>query len=261
LVAKRYPDEANLGKIATELLDRARPGLFELSVGCAEPCDLAVGGKIVPGTPDVQRTLYLPAGKQTIRAGFSGERADSTEVEASAGGQGQIAFDAPAAPVAADAAATSAEAPKPPPVETVKPKARPGWSPTIFWVGAGLTAVVGGTTIWSGIDTLNNPGKDRIRNECVAGDTDCPVYQEGLSHQRRTNVLIGVTAGLGVATALVGVLATDWSGGEAAPADQPENPDEYPVAKRRKERTAARARIVPWVTVGNGALIGAEGRF
>jgi hypothetical protein len=131
----------------------------------------------------------------------------------------------------------------------------------VFWVGAGLTAVAGGTTIWSGLDTLSNPGKDRVKNECKTGDTDCPAYQEGLAHQRRTNVLIGVTAGLGVATAVVGLLATDWSGGAAAPNDQPENPDEYPVAKRSKPRAEAHARIVPWVVVGNGALVGAEGRF
>ena len=131
----------------------------------------------------------------------------------------------------------------------------------MFWVGAGVTAVMAGTTIWSGIDTLNNPGKDRVRSECKAGDTECSVYQDGLAHQRRTNVLIGVTAGVGVATALIGILATDWSGGEAAPpSDQPENPDEYPVA-RRHQRSVAHARIVPWVAVGNGALVGAEGRF
>jgi hypothetical protein len=262
LVAKRYPDDANLGKIATELLERAKSGLFELTVGCAEPCDLAVGGKIVPGAPDVQRTLYLPAGKQTIRAGFSGDRADSTEVEASAGGQGQVAFDAPASAVAAPAPAASPDTqPKPAPTPVATQKARSGWSPTVFWVGAGLTAVAAGTTIWSGVDTVNNPGKDRVRNECTAGDTNCSLYQEGLSHQRRTNVLIGVTAAIGVATAVVGLFATDWSGPEAAaPSDQPESPDEYPVAKRQ-QRAVARARIVPWVAVGGGALVGAEGRF
>jgi hypothetical protein len=131
----------------------------------------------------------------------------------------------------------------------------------VFWVGAGLTAVAAGTTIWSGVDTVNNPGKDRVRNECMAGDTNCSLYQEGLSHQRRTNVLIGVTAAIGVATAVVGLFATDWSGPEAAaPSDQPESPDEYPVAKRQ-QRAVARARIVPWVAVGGGALVGAEGRF
>lgn len=259
LVAKRYADDANLSKVATDLLDRARPSLFELSVGCGEPCDLAVGGKIVPGTPDVQRTLYLLPGKQTIRAGFSGGRADSTEVEAAVGGQGQVAFDAPAAPIADTPVQT--EAPKPAVVEQPTPKARAGWSPTVFWVGAGLTAVAGATTIWSGLDTLSNPGKDRVRNECKTGDTECSVYQEGLAHQRRTNVLIGVTAGLGVATGVIGLLATDWSGADAAPSEKPENPDEYPVAKRSKPRAQARARIVPWVVVGDGALLGAEGRF
>ncbi|HWA77797.1 MAG TPA: hypothetical protein VG937_35920 [Polyangiaceae bacterium] len=262
LVGKRYPEDANLGKIASEILDKSKSGLYELSVGCSEPCDLAIGGKIVPGAPDVQRTIYLPAGKQTIRAGFNGGRGDSTEVEAVVGGQGQVAFDAPASPGELAAAASATPEPaKPPPADAAPKKAHSGWSPAVFWVGAGVTAVMAGTTIWSGIDTLNNPGKDRVRSECKAGDTECSVYQDGLAHQRRTNVLIGVTAGVGVATALIGILATDWSGGEAAPpSDQPENPDEYPVA-RRHQRSVAHARIVPWVAVGNGALVGAEGRF
>jgi hypothetical protein len=256
LVVKRYPDETNLGKIATDVVQRARSGLFELSVSCAEPCDLAVGGKIVPGAADVQRTLYLPAGKVTIRAGFSGERAASTEVEATLAGQGQIAFEPPAALVPVETTPPIDQGAAKQPAAVASQKPRSGWSPAVFWVGAGLTAVLGGTTIWSGIDTLNNPGKERVKRECAEGDTDCPVYQEGLAHQRRTNVLIGVTAGLGVATALVGVLATDWSGGDAAP----EGPDEYPIARRRV-RPTARAHIAPWVVVGNGALLGAEGRF
>src|SRR4030095_2109312 len=87
-----------------------------------------------------------------------------------------------------------------------------GGSPIVFYVGAGLTVVAAGVTVWSGLDTMNNPGKERVQNECAAHDENCSLYKEGQSKELRTNVLIGVTAGLGVATGLIGALAVDWSG-------------------------------------------------
>lgn len=257
LALNRYPEDANLGKLATELLERVRPGLFELSVGCAEPCDLAVGGKIIPGSADTQRTIFLAEGKHTIRAGFSGGRGDSHEVEAVVGTRAQITFEAAAAPpVAATPAEPVADEPPPtPPPPSDQGKNRSGWSPTVFWVGAGLTGVLAGVTTWSGIDTLNNPGKDKVKAECGANDTSCDLYQEGLAHQKRTNILIGVTAGVGVATALIGILATDWGGSEASSSEA------LPASNHKKARARERARIVPWLEVGNGAMVGAEGRF
>ena len=41
----------------------------------------------------------------------------------------------------------------------------------------------------------------QVRTECAAGDENCKYYKEGRSAQARTNVLIGVTSALGVATA------------------------------------------------------------
>ena len=117
---------------------------------------------------------------------------------------------------------------------------------------------MGGTSTWSAIDTLSNPGKERVRTECRPGDTECPAYQQGLANQRRTNVLLGVTAGFGVVTVLIGALATDWSGGGAA--DPPSLDRVEPIAGRLKGSVAS-VRIVPWVEVGNGLLAGAEGRF
>jgi hypothetical protein len=119
----------------------------------------------------------------------------------------------------------------------------------VFWVGAGLTAVATGVTVWSGLHTLSNPGTDRIREECGVGQTECAAYQEGLSNQRRTNVLIGVSAGLGLSTILIGALATDWGAGSAAHASAGASPPKQG------------ARLEPWLIVENGALLGAKGRF
>ena len=67
----------------------------------------------------------------------------------------------------------------------------------------------------------------------------CPTYQDALSKQTRTNVLLAVTGGVAVATGVVAYF-TDWSGGKAA---------------------AGRASVRPSVAAGQGWYLGAEGRF
>lgn len=257
LVAKRYPDNAALAKLAGDVQDRARPSLYELSVQCGDPCDLAVDDKIVPGAADLTRTLFLPPGHHSVRAGFGNETGGSEEINATSGGKGQVSFERPAP--AAPTTPPPSEPAAPPPAKA-QPKAHSGWSPTVFWIGAGLTGALGIATTWSGIDTLNNPGKQAIKDNCYGKGTSCPEYQEGLSNQRRTNVLLGATAAVGVTTILIGVLATDWGGSSAEPeSDKPE--DEYAFGKARTQRKRSSAEVHPWFVVGNGALLGAEGRF
>jgi hypothetical protein len=76
--------------------------------------------------------------------------------------------------------------------------------PGVFWTGLGLTAAVGGLTIWSGVDTLSgvdayeeNPSEER--------------YDAGQRKERRTNALIGATAGLAFVTVLTAFF-TDFEG-------------------------------------------------
>jgi hypothetical protein len=73
------------------------------------------------------------------------------------------------------------------------------------WIGAGLTAVSAGVLVWSGVDTLT------ARDAYVANPTEAG-YNDGVGRETRTNVLIGVTAALGVATAVSAALFTEWSG-------------------------------------------------
>ena len=253
LALKRHPDDQNLLKLAGDLAKRANATLFELTAVCDTPCDLTVGGKIVHGTPDTERLLYVQPGALTVRAGWSDNRSDSKQVQAEAGGKGQVTFVTPATP----AGKTMAKEPVDPvsPEPTAPPvqrddgaeKKSSGWSPTIFFVGAGLTVVLGGITVWSGIDTVNNPGADRVRRECGDQGEKCSLYQEGLSKQRRTNVLIGVSAGVGVATALIGILATDWSGGKSEPA-------------KAAKLSRPGVDVAPWASFNGGGLQ-AVGRF
>jgi hypothetical protein len=66
-------------------------------------------------------------------------------------------------------------------------------------VGGTLTAAAGGFLIWSGLDT--NAKRKAFDHAPTQANKD-----DGDSRQLRTNIAIGVTAGLGVATAVTAFL-------------------------------------------------------
>lgn len=90
-----------------------------------------------------------------------------------------------------------------------------GMGPTLFYVGLGLTAVLGGVSAWSGLDT-NSARKDYDENPTPDG------LDDGRAKQRRTNLLIGTTAVVGVSTVVVGVFFTNWKG-RKQPVSAPED--------------------------------------
>lgn len=93
-----------------------------------------------------------------------------------------------------------------------------GIHPAWFFAGLGLTAVAGATTIGSGVDAATKHGRF-VDDRCAlsvgqrkASDASCTLLaREGSSAQLRTNVLAGITGGLGLATALVGAFGVRWS--------------------------------------------------
>jgi hypothetical protein len=238
----RYADDPNIAATAPEIIQRARAELYEVTVSCAQPCELADGTQIVHGFAAKQRTVFLTPGQHSLRAGWADGKTQSKSIEAMAGMNGELNFEGPAAePVEPAVAPPPEPEPEAPPAAEQPAK---GWSPIVFWIGAGATVVAGGVTAWSGIDTINNPGKERVQEECAAHDEDCDLYQEGRSKQARTNVLLGVTGGLAVATGLIGVLAIDWGGKPATSGE-----------------ARARPRLKPYFTVGDGFSVGARGSF
>ncbi len=104
-------------------------------------------------------------------------------------------------------------------------------------------SALGGVTIWSGIDTQNNPGTDKVQGR--VRDRQPPTartfYNEGHEAEARTNILIGATSVVGAATAVIGAFFTNWSG-------------------HRKEQSAP-ASVTPYVSYANGPAVGAVGRF
>jgi hypothetical protein len=84
-----------------------------------------------------------------------------------------------------------------------------GLHPAVVLVAAGATVVTGGLLIWSGLDTTAgvpayeaNPTQEAL--------------EAGQQKELRTNVLVGVTALLGVTTGVLAIF-TDWGGRDDAP--------------------------------------------
>jgi len=52
-----------------------------------------------------------------------------------------------------------------------------------------------------------------VRAECVGAmaTPSCPAYEQGQAAQLRTNIALGVTGGVALATTLVGIFFTQWS--------------------------------------------------
>jgi len=239
-----YPNSERVRKVAAPLVDRARGEQLQVTIDCNEPCALLDGTRIVHGAPATRRVVFLTPGDHTIRAGWSDDRSVSKDVTGAAGESASVAFTAPPIPKKAEAASATTAGAGPGQDHGVQDKPH-GMSPVVFFIGLGTTAALGGVTIWSGIDTKKHPGVAAVQDACSNNKPNCQsLYDEGRSRQTRTNVLIGVTSAVGVATAVIGGFLTNWSGSGAKEGD-----------------STAHASVTPWVSYDSGPSVGAFGRF
>jgi hypothetical protein len=233
----RYPGDKELADYAPKIIAEGEKALYKLTISCSPECALIVDEKVAPFGETVSATLYLDPGAHTLVAGWPNDRRTNSSVEATAGGAGTVSFSAPAAPSTSTTSAPIEAAPgnsNPPESDRGRGSGLP---PAVFFVGAGATVILTGITVWSGIDTLNSPGKEAIAR-CLPRDTTCADYQLGVSHQNRTNLLIGATSVVAAGTAVLGLFFTNWSGGKAN-----------------------EASITPVLTAEHGIRVGAVGRF
>lgn len=244
-----YPNDENIAKIAPEIIERARVDLFELTVTCSEPCEITDGNKVVHGVAATKRTLFLSPGSHNLRAGFGGGRTEAKSVDAAAGASGSVDFTtaAPQESEPEEKAEPVTSAPEPVAEAEPSTKKSHGLPPVVFWAAAGATVVAGGVTVWSGIDTVNNPGADKVKAQCAAGDQNCSLYKQGRAAQTRTNVLLGVTGVLAVGTAVLAAVGIDWS-----PSSKPAPADDGGQAK---------LDLTPYFDWAAGPALGARGSF
>lgn len=129
-----------------------------------------------------------------------------------------------------------------------------GLSPVVFFVGAGLTAVAAGLLVWSGLDTMgkNDDYEAYATSPGATFDRARALYDDAAGAQTRTNVFLGVTAGLAIGTGVL-LLLTDWGDSESSPAG---------AAARRGARAAAGPHLVPSLALAPGGGVAAlGGRF
>ena len=83
----------------------------------------------------------------------------------------------------------------------------------VLVIGAGLTAVAGGLSVWSGLDTKGTHD-DFTTQRCAAQrSTSCDdLASSGKSAETRSNVLFVTTGVLGVATLATALFFVDYGG-------------------------------------------------
>lgn len=111
-----------------------------------------------------------------------------------------------AAPVGAGPLKTPVAAPPP------APPTSSSLSPVWFYSAAGATAVLGGLTVWSGLDT-KGAHADYERDLPTLSQTQADErVRDGHSRERRTNLLLAGSIVCGAGTAVLGLWFVDFSG-------------------------------------------------
>jgi hypothetical protein len=244
----RYPDDKPFNDYARQIFTEADKTLHRVAIVCQPDCTVVVDNKVMPFPESASVTVYLDPGLHAIVAGWPNNRHRNADVNAVPGGTSKLVFNAASAdkptdpsPGSHDPGTGNGEPQVDRPAEGDK---KGGLSPAVFFITAGVTAVLGGVTIWSGIDTVNNPGTQAIKDcQMKPGCNSDALYEEGRANQSRTNILLGVTGVAAVTTGVIALFFTNWGGDDASQGEKKE------------------ARIAPVVSVGNGVTIGAVGRF
>jgi hypothetical protein len=206
LLLAQYPDDAESTKLANEVIGEARGKLARIPVACTPACTVALGGRAISLNAAASHVVFAPPGRHGLEVTFDGDRALTREITVKAGDDVNLPFEAP--PSAARP--PSRRAPQAAPTETGdaqvsahgEARGKP-LSPTYVFIGAGLTAAIAGVTVWSGLDTVH-------AHDAYVKAPTAEGWSDGRSKQLRTNILIGSTAAVGVATGLVALFWTQW---------------------------------------------------
>ncbi|MGB8329644.1 MAG: hypothetical protein WCE62_05910 [Polyangiales bacterium] len=218
-----YPSDERAEETVEAVIGAVRPTNVMVAAECAKQCTLELDGALIQHptffvTPDVEHSLT---------AAF-GDGETSVYVQGAPGERKAVKLAAPAPP-------------PPPPV--------PRWA---FFSSLGATVALGAVTVWSGINANNGvdayESAARSANSPGINNGGSPTPQEqaqallddGQAKERRTNILIGVTAGMAASTAIVGVF-TNWKG---------------------RSRDVASNRVEPAIGVSaKGGAVTIKGRF
>jgi hypothetical protein len=209
---KEAPAEAADRPEAKRVLDELASHLVRLEVSAARFDTVLVDGALLEGASTFvdpgHHTVEGHLGEQVVRKEVDGEAASVVPVElvAPAPAPASASASAPAPATAPASASAPALTPAPPP----PPPDSHGWSPAVVWIGAGVTALATGATIWSGVDTLS------FRSSVYDPSQTTDNYDRGVDKMRRTNFLLGLSLVSAGFTGAAAIWLVDWHGGQAA---------------------------------------------
>ncbi len=213
-VERRVPPSTPLWEKGKTARARFSRDVGQLTVTCPPPatfCNVHVDGRHTP----IGVKRWVKPGEHVVELTADGAP-EKQKVVVAIGASVEVAPTPPPAPAPppskiAPPPARAIEpprtvAPSPPRAPHDPPRRDGGISPVWFWVGAAVTAVVGGVTVWSALDT-------KSKHDDFVAKPSAPTSTAGSDAQVRTNVLALVTAASGAATAAVGLFAIGWSTG------------------------------------------------
>lgn len=183
-----HGDDADARALADQVIAENEADFVRLEVDC-EGCQLEIEGRLW----SYPAAFLAPSTEHRVTVTLDDAREEHTI--RGAPGQ-QVTLGAPRAGAGAEA---ERDGPPPP-----TGGGGDGLSPWVFGIGLAVTAASGGLLIWSGVDTL--AGVDAYEESPTPEG-----FSDGQDRELRTNVLIGITAGLGLLT-VVFALLTDWDG-------------------------------------------------
>jgi hypothetical protein len=213
------PDNAPDRKNATTGLEQLSAKLGRLDIYAPGVTEIAIDDNPVPSaspspgaapssSPSARARVYVNPGTHIVRGKLAGREIKRTQA-VEPGGVASVALAADesadkADPAKVDRGKENAAGPVKPKVDGAD-SGKP-WKPipkVAVIAGGAVTTVLLGVTIGSGIDTLN------ARSEYDAAPTQTRL-NDGLGKQTRTNVLLGVTAGVAAVTAAMAIWFVEW---------------------------------------------------
>ncbi len=205
-------DDEELATQARRALAEVAPKLARVELDCApKPCTLTLDSESV--TPGAR---YVLPGKRQLSTTASDGHVTTERLDLEAGATYRVVLQAVKKGETRKSAKVSRA--KTPPSRggdgpSADAKGKP-LSPVVFWVGVGLTAGLGGAATWSGLDALS--ASDDLPDPAPRADR-----RDALDKARRTDILLGATAVVGIVTGYAAFALVDWSGGKRAAAVTP----------------------------------------
>lgn len=214
-VVARTDAPTDLLTFARDAMSEAARSLARVDVRCEPlPCSLYLDeASVAPGI------RYVLPGNHSVAASGADQRRTDQSLSLVAGATYTITLHAVRPGEEAHAATISNDAPHAERVAGARvaqprdqatgspprPATRKALSPSVFWIGAGVTAALGGLTVWSGLDTLS--ARDRLSPRPSGTAVD------GVrSKITRSDLLFGSTVAVAALTGLAGLLWVDWGG-------------------------------------------------